>query len=82
MRKVAMLTGKWGEAMYYVLGHPTTKPKGYDPMTEVEFAWGRDKSTTKTRYNLTPLTTNGENVHYKFLLSVGKTLFCDDSLKM
>ncbi|GJS78592.1 oxysterol-binding protein [Tanacetum coccineum] len=32
--KVAMLMGKWDEAMYYVLGDPTMKPKGYDPMTE------------------------------------------------
>ncbi|KAH0877498.1 hypothetical protein HID58_064892, partial [Brassica napus] len=31
--KVAILIGKWDEAMYYVLGDPTTKPKGYDLMT-------------------------------------------------
>ncbi|WOH08195.1 hypothetical protein DCAR_0727632 [Daucus carota subsp. sativus] len=52
--KVAMLFGKWDEAMYYVLGDPTTKPKGYDPMTEAVLLWERDKSITKTRYNLTP----------------------------
>lgn len=52
--KVAMLVGKWDEAMYYVLGDPTTKPKGYDPMTEAVLLWERDKSVTKTRYNLTP----------------------------
>ncbi|XP_074309972.1 oxysterol-binding protein-related protein 1D isoform X2 [Silene latifolia] len=52
--KVAMLIGKWDEAMYYVLGDPTTKPKGYDPMTEAVLLWERDKSATKTRYNLTP----------------------------
>ncbi|XP_059316355.1 oxysterol-binding protein-related protein 1D [Lycium ferocissimum] len=52
--KVAMLLGKWDEAMYYVLGDPTTKPKGYDPMTEAILLWERDKSTPKTRYNLTP----------------------------
>ncbi|KAF5746527.1 oxysterol-binding protein-related protein 1D [Tripterygium wilfordii] len=52
--KVAMLLGKWDEAMYYVLGDPTTKPKGYDPMTEAVLLWERDKSATKTRYNLTP----------------------------
>ncbi|KAK6252427.1 hypothetical protein QUC31_014147 [Theobroma cacao] len=52
--KVAMLVGKWDEAMYYVLGDPTTKPKGYDPMTEAVLLWERDKSITKTRYNLTP----------------------------
>ncbi|KAM3303792.1 oxysterol-binding protein-related protein 1D isoform X1 [Capsicum chacoense] len=52
--KVAMLLGKWDEAMYYVLGDPTTKPKGYDPMTEAVLLWERDKSTPKTRYNLTP----------------------------
>ncbi|KAM0016635.1 putative oxysterol-binding protein [Helianthus debilis subsp. tardiflorus] len=51
--KVAMLIGKWDEAMYYVLGDPTTKPKGYDPMTEAVLLWERDKSATKTRYNLT-----------------------------
>lgn len=51
--KVAMLFGKWDEAMYYVLGDPTTKPKGYDPMTEAILLWERDKSMTKTRYNLT-----------------------------
>nr|XP_043623502.1 oxysterol-binding protein-related protein 1D [Erigeron canadensis] len=51
--KVAMLMGKWDEAMYYVLGDPTTKPKGYDPMTEAVLLWERDKSVTKTRYNLT-----------------------------
>ncbi|KAE8730169.1 Oxysterol-binding protein-related protein 1C [Hibiscus syriacus] len=52
--KVAMLVGKWDEAMYYVLGDPTMKPKGYDPMTEAVLMWDRDKSATKTRYNLTP----------------------------
>ncbi|CAL5421223.1 unnamed protein product [Camellia sinensis] len=52
--KVAMLVGKWDEAMYYVLGDPTTKPKGYDPMIEAVLLWERDKSVTKTRYNLTP----------------------------
>ncbi|KAJ9708729.1 hypothetical protein PVL29_000645 [Vitis rotundifolia] len=52
--KVAMLVGKWDEAMYYVLGDPTTKPKGYDPMTEAVLLWEREKSVTKTRYNLTP----------------------------
>ncbi|CAI9278240.1 unnamed protein product [Lactuca saligna] len=52
--KVAMLMGKWDEAMYYVLGDPTTKPKGYDPMSEAVLLWERDKSATKTRYNLTP----------------------------
>ncbi|KAK6922319.1 Oxysterol-binding protein [Dillenia turbinata] len=50
--KVAMLVGKWDEAMYYVLGDPTTKPKGYDPMTEAVLLWERGKSITKTRYNL------------------------------
>ncbi|CAI0425849.1 unnamed protein product [Linum tenue] len=53
-QKVAMLVGKWDEAMYYVLGDPTTKPKGYDPMTEAVLLWERDKSVTRTRYNLTP----------------------------
>ncbi|CAK9180518.1 unnamed protein product [Ilex paraguariensis] len=52
-QKVAMLWGKWDEAMYYVLGDPTTKPKGYDPMTEAVLLWERDKSVPKTRYNLT-----------------------------
>lgn len=52
--KVAMLVGKWDEAMYYVLGDPTTKPKGYDPMTEAVLLWEREKFVTKTRYNLTP----------------------------
>ncbi|KAL9226374.1 hypothetical protein vseg_002197 [Gypsophila vaccaria] len=52
--KVAMLIGKWDEAMYYVLGDPTMKPKGYDPMTEAVLLWERDKSPAKTRYNLTP----------------------------
>ncbi|KAJ4961267.1 hypothetical protein NE237_021177 [Protea cynaroides] len=53
-RKVAMLVGKWDEAMYYVLGDPTTKPKGYDPMSEAVLLWERDKSVIRTRYNLTP----------------------------
>ncbi|XP_073139172.1 oxysterol-binding protein-related protein 1D [Henckelia pumila] len=52
--KVAVLLGKWDEAMYYVMGDPSTKPKGYDPMTETVLLWERDKSITKTRYNLTP----------------------------
>ncbi|KAH0464023.1 hypothetical protein IEQ34_006809 [Dendrobium chrysotoxum] len=52
--KVAMLLGKWDEAMYYVLGDPSTKPKGYDPMSEAVLLWERDKSITQTRYNLTP----------------------------
>ncbi|XP_061350274.1 oxysterol-binding protein-related protein 1D isoform X2 [Gastrolobium bilobum] len=52
--KVAMLVGKWDEAMYYVLGDPTTKPKGYDPMTEAALLWERDNYVTKTRYNLSP----------------------------
>ncbi|XP_020253863.1 oxysterol-binding protein-related protein 1D [Asparagus officinalis] len=53
-KKVAMLMGKWDEAMYYVLGDPSTKPKGYDPMSEATLLWERDKSVTQTRYNLTP----------------------------
>ncbi|KAF8086360.1 hypothetical protein N665_0628s0011 [Sinapis alba] len=52
--KVAILIGKWDEAMYYVMGDPTTKPKGYDPMTEAVLLWEREKSPTKTRYNLSP----------------------------
>ncbi|XP_058102071.1 oxysterol-binding protein-related protein 1D isoform X3 [Magnolia sinica] len=52
--KVAMLVGKWDEAMYYVLGDPSTKPKGYDPMSEAVLLWERHKSVTQTRYNLTP----------------------------
>ncbi|KAH9708519.1 Oxysterol-binding protein-related protein 1D [Citrus sinensis] len=44
--KVAMLVGKWDEAMYYVLGDPTTKPKGYDPMTEAVLLWERGKTLT------------------------------------
>ena len=53
-KKVAMLKGKWDEAMYYVLGDPTTNPTSYDPMTEVVLPWDRDKTVTKMRYNLTP----------------------------
>lgn len=49
-----MLMGKWDEAMYYVLGDPTTKPKGYDPMTEAVLLWERENYATKTRYNLSP----------------------------
>ncbi|KAL2332715.1 hypothetical protein Fmac_013928 [Flemingia macrophylla] len=52
--KVAMLIGKWDEAMYYVLGDPTTKPKGYDPMTEAALLWERDNHVSRTRYNLSP----------------------------
>lgn len=52
--KVAMLVGKWDEAMYYVLGDPTEKPKGYDPMSEAVLLWEREKSTGQTRYNFTP----------------------------
>ncbi|XP_027925735.1 oxysterol-binding protein-related protein 1D isoform X2 [Vigna unguiculata] len=52
--KVAILIGKWDEAMYYVLGDPTSKPKGYDPMTEAAILWERDNSVSKTRYNLSP----------------------------
>ncbi|GAB2225251.1 hypothetical protein Droror1_Dr00006042 [Drosera rotundifolia] len=40
--------------MYYVLGDPTTKPKDYDPMTEAILLWERDRTPTKTRYNLSP----------------------------
>ncbi|GFQ02715.1 oxysterol-binding protein-related protein 1d [Phtheirospermum japonicum] len=56
--KVAVLLGKWDEAMYYVLGDPTTKPKGYDPMTEAVLLWERDKSVTNARYNLTPFAVS------------------------
>ncbi|KAG5604834.1 hypothetical protein H5410_026326 [Solanum commersonii] len=31
--------------MYYVLGDPTTKPKGYDPMTETILLGERDTDT-------------------------------------
>ena len=51
---MALLVGKWDEAMYYMLGDPTTKPKGYDPMTEVVLLWERNRSVPKTRYNLSP----------------------------
>lgn len=53
-QKVAMLIGKWDEAMYYVLGDPSVKPKGYDPMSEAVPLWERDKSVNQTRYNLSP----------------------------
>jgi len=53
-QKVAMLIGKWDEAMYYVLGDPSVKPKGYDPMSEAVLLWERDKSLNQTRYNLSP----------------------------
>ncbi|KAL9401203.1 hypothetical protein Peur_005052 [Populus x canadensis] len=56
--KVAMLVGKWDEAMYYVLGDPTAKPKGYDPMMEAVLLWERDQSVPKTRYNLTPFAVS------------------------
>jgi oxysterol-binding protein 1 len=49
-----MLIGKWDETMYYVLGDPSTKPKGYDPMSEAVLLWERDSSVAQTRYNLTP----------------------------
>ncbi|KAM3273423.1 hypothetical protein ACQJBY_042969 [Aegilops geniculata] len=52
--KVAMLIGKWDEAMYYVLGDPSAKPKWYDPMSEAVLLWERDKSLNQTRYNLSP----------------------------
>lgn len=51
---VAILLGKWDEAIYYVIGDPATMPKGFDPMTEAILLWERDKVATKTRYNLTP----------------------------
>ncbi|XP_044493941.1 oxysterol-binding protein-related protein 1D-like [Mangifera indica] len=56
--KVAMLVGKWDEAMYYVLGDPTMKPRGYDPMTEAVLLWERGKSVTKTRYNFSPFAVS------------------------
>eukprot|EP01018_Ginkgo_biloba_P024448 Gb_34910 [translate_table: standard] len=53
--KVATLLGKWDESMYYVLGDVSTKPKGYDPMSEACLLWKRNKpSLNQTRYNLTP----------------------------
>ncbi|GER56033.1 oxysterol-binding family protein [Striga asiatica] len=56
--KVAFLLGKWDEAMYYVMGDPSTKANGYDPMTEAILLWERDKSVPKTRYNLTPFAVS------------------------
>ncbi|CAN6355791.1 unnamed protein product [Urochloa humidicola] len=53
-QKVAMLIGKWDEAIYYVLGDPSDKLKGYDPMSEAVLLWERDKSLNQTRYNLSP----------------------------
>ncbi|KAJ6824771.1 oxysterol-binding protein-related protein 1D [Iris pallida] len=53
-KKVAMVMGKWDEAMYYVLGDPSTKPKGYDPMSDAILLWERDKGVSQTRYNLSP----------------------------
>ncbi|KAK8933462.1 Oxysterol-binding protein-related protein 1D [Platanthera zijinensis] len=52
--KVAMLLGRWDEAMYYILGDPGNKPKGFDPMSEAVLLFDRDKTITQTRYNLTP----------------------------
>ncbi|KAJ6812298.1 putative oxysterol-binding protein-related protein 1D isoform X1 [Iris pallida] len=53
-KKVAMVMGKWDEAMYYVIGDPSTKPRGYDPMSEAVLLWEREKAVSQTRYNLTP----------------------------
>ncbi|KAH9331356.1 hypothetical protein KI387_003464, partial [Taxus chinensis] len=53
--KVATLIGKWDDSMYYVLGDVTTKPKGYDPMSEACLLWKRNKSpANNSRYNFTP----------------------------
>ncbi|KAH7447555.1 hypothetical protein KP509_01G111700 [Ceratopteris richardii] len=53
-QKLASLFGKWDESMYYVPGDLAAKPKGYDPMTEAELLWERNKpSVFSTRYNLT-----------------------------
>lgn len=65
--KVAMLVGKWDEAMYYVLGDPSTKPKGYDPMSDAILLWERDKSITQTRYNLTPFAISLNELTPKLL---------------
>lgn len=53
--KVATLIGKWDDSMYFVLGDVTSKPKGYDPMSEACLLWKRNKpSSNNSRYNLTP----------------------------
>lgn len=54
--KVATLLGKWDESMYYILGDITTKPKGFDPMSEACLLWKKNKpAKNPTRYNLTSL---------------------------
>nr|CAD1820045.1 unnamed protein product [Ananas comosus var. bracteatus] len=42
-KKVAILMGKWDEAMYYVLGDPSIKPKGMIPCQRLCF-YGRETS--------------------------------------
>ncbi|CAK8567240.1 unnamed protein product [Lathyrus sativus] len=71
--KVAMLIGKWDEAMYYVLGDPTTKPKGYDPMTEAALLWERDNYVPKTRYNLSPFAISLNEIMPGLLMSLPPT---------
>ncbi|KAH0921337.1 LOW QUALITY PROTEIN: hypothetical protein HID58_021355, partial [Brassica napus] len=61
--KVAILIGKWDEAMYYVLGDPTTKPKGYDPMTEAITLGMMDKFPS-TDSRLRPDQRHLENGEY------------------
>ncbi|GLJ29840.1 hypothetical protein SUGI_0589490 [Cryptomeria japonica] len=54
----AIWCGKWDDSMYFVLGDVTSKPKGYDPMSEACLLWKRNKpSSNNSRYSLTPFAT-------------------------
>ena len=53
-QKIASLFGKWDEAMHYIHGDISRKPKGYDPMSEAVLLWERNKPPKfSTKYNLT-----------------------------
>ncbi|XVF51699.1 hypothetical protein PTKIN_Ptkin04bG0205500 [Pterospermum kingtungense] len=52
-KKVATLTGKWDDSMYYIIGDGSGKPKDCSP-SNASLLWKRDKPPTNlTRYNLT-----------------------------
>ncbi|KAG0584784.1 hypothetical protein KC19_3G234000 [Ceratodon purpureus] len=56
--KIATLFGKWDEAMYYVMGDLSEKPKHYDPMSEALMLWRcADPPEKPTRYGLTAFAT-------------------------
>ncbi|GLT91036.1 hypothetical protein SLE2022_089460 [Rubroshorea leprosula] len=53
-KKIATLSGKWDDSMYYIISDGNSKPKDCNPSSNATLLWKRNETPPNlTRYNLT-----------------------------